>query len=58
MFNRRKSRLSMADFAPKPEQLQQQPDLIIKDELIMFLPLYFAGSFAQFGFDMDKFMNS
>jgi len=34
------------------------PAGIIKDELIMFLPLYFAGSFAQFGFDIEKFMNS
>jgi len=31
---------------------------IIKDESIVFLPLYFAGSFAQFGFDFEKFINS
>lgn len=31
---------------------------IIKDELIVFLPLYFAGSFAHFGFDLEKFINS
>ena len=33
------------------------PTGILKDELIVFLPLYFAGSFAQFGFDLEKFLN-
>ena len=33
------------------------PTGILKDELIVFLPLYFAGSFAQFGFDLERFMN-
>jgi predicted AAA+ superfamily ATPase len=30
---------------------------ILQDELIVFLPLYFAGSFAQFGFDLEKLIN-
>ena len=33
------------------------PTGILKDELIVFLPLYFAGSFAQYGFDLERFMN-
>ena len=33
------------------------PTGILKDELIVFLPLYFAGSFAQFEFDLDKISN-
>jgi predicted AAA+ superfamily ATPase len=33
------------------------PPGFLKDELIVFLPLYFAGSFAQFGFDMERFLN-
>jgi len=33
------------------------PAGILKKESIVFLPLYFAGSFAQFGFDPEKFMN-
>ena len=33
------------------------PTGILKDELIIFLPLYFAGSFAQFEFDLDKIRN-
>ena len=30
---------------------------ILQDELIVFLPLYFAGSFTQFGFDLEKSIN-
>jgi hypothetical protein len=30
------------------------PTGILKDESIVFLPLYFAGSFAQFGFDLKN----
>ena len=30
---------------------------ILQDELIVFLPLYFAGSFTQFGFDLKKSIN-
>jgi predicted AAA+ superfamily ATPase len=33
------------------------PPGILKDELIVFLPLYFAGSFAQFGFNLKKFQD-
>jgi predicted AAA+ superfamily ATPase len=33
------------------------PPGFLKDELIVFLPLYFAGSFAQFGFDKERFLN-
>jgi predicted AAA+ superfamily ATPase len=33
------------------------PPGILKDELIVFLPLYFAGSYAQFGFDLERFIN-
>ena len=33
------------------------PTGILKDELIVFLPLYFAGSFNQFGFDLEKYIN-
>ncbi len=31
---------------------------IIQEESVVFLPLYFAGSFAQFGIDLKKFLNS
>ena len=34
------------------------PTGILKDEQIIFLPLYFAGSFAQFEFDLDKISNN
>ena len=33
------------------------PPGILNDELIVFLPLYFAGSFAQFGIDLQRFLN-
>jgi hypothetical protein len=32
------------------------PLVILKEESIVFLPLYFAGSFAQFGFDLENFV--
>jgi predicted AAA+ superfamily ATPase len=31
------------------------PPGILKDEMIVFLPLYFAGSFAQFGLDLENY---
>lgn len=37
--------------------LHSGPTGILKDESIVFLPLYFAGSFSQFGFDLEKFIN-
>ena len=33
------------------------PTGILKDDLIIFLPLYFAGSFTQFELDLDKISN-